>query len=234
MIISSNAVVLSKLKYKDNDLIVKLLIRDIGVTSFIVKGSTKKNKSNYFQQLSVLEIEFDFNSRKNLHYFKEFDLKNNSKTIHTDFKKMSVIIFLSEILSKILTHQEKDYELYDFIEESIFYYDNSFFNPNFHLSFLINLSKYLGFYPEIQNNHCKYFNLQHGLYSDIKDSKYVLEGDDLKVFNMILGTNFDGSSELTITSMQRKKLLDNIILYYNLHIENFKVVKSLEVLRKLF
>ena len=234
MIISSNAIVLSKLKYKDNDLIVKLLIRDIGVTSFLVRGRTKKNKLNYFQQLSVLEIEFDLNNRRNLHYFKELDLKNNFKTIHTDFKKMGVVIFLSEILSKILTHQEKDYELYDFIEESIFYYDNSFFNPNFHLSFLINLSKYLGFYPEIQNNHCKYFNLQHGLYSDIKDSKYVLEGDDLKVFNMILGTNFDGSSELTITSMQRKKLLDNIILYYNLHIENFKVVKSLEVLRKLF
>ena len=42
MIISSNAIVLSKLKYKDNDLIVKLLIRDIGVTSFLVRGSTKK------------------------------------------------------------------------------------------------------------------------------------------------------------------------------------------------
>ena len=51
---------------------------------------------------------------------------------------------------------------------------------------------------------------------------------------MILGTNFDSSNELTITSMRRKKLLDNIILYYNLHIENFKVVKSLDVLRKLF
>ena len=76
MIISSSAIVLSKLKYRDNDLIVKLLVRELGVTSFIVRGGSKKNKTNYFQQLSLLEIEFDFNSKKSLHYFK--DIENNS------------------------------------------------------------------------------------------------------------------------------------------------------------
>ena len=64
MIISSSAIVLSKLKYRDNDLIVKLLVRELGVTSFIVRGGSKKNKTNHFQQLSLLEIEFDFNSKK--------------------------------------------------------------------------------------------------------------------------------------------------------------------------
>ena len=79
MIISSTAIVLSKLKYRDNDLIVKLLVRELGVTSFIVRGGSKKNKSNYFQQLSFLEIEFDFNSKRNLHYFKDFEYKISLK-----------------------------------------------------------------------------------------------------------------------------------------------------------
>ena len=125
-------------------------------------------------------------------------------------------------------------ELYDFIEHAINYYDQSLFNPNFHLSFLINLSKFLGFYPDIKNNNFKFFDLQQGLYSKIKNSEYILEGDDLITFNVILGTNFAISNEPKLTSMQRKKLLDNIILYYKLHIENFNTVKSLEVLRKLF
>ena len=60
--------------------------------------SCVKNKTNYFQQLSLLEIEFDFNSKRNLHYFKDFESKYNLKTIHTNFKKMGVIIFLSEVL----------------------------------------------------------------------------------------------------------------------------------------
>ena len=234
MIISSSAIVLSKLKYRDNDLIIKLFVRELGLTSFIVRGGSKKNKTNYFQQLSLLEIEFDFNSKRNLHYFKDFESKYNLKTIHTNFKKMGVIIFLSEVLSKILIHQQKDYQLYDFIEDAIKYYDKDIFSPIFHIVFLINLSKFLGFYPDVKNNNYQYFDLQHGFYTDAKDSNYIIYDDDLKCFNKILGINFDDLNILTFTLVQRKKLLDNIILYYRLHIENFVSVKSLEVLRKLF
>lgn len=234
MIISSTAIVLSKLKYRDNDLIVKLLVRELGVTSFIVRGGSKKNKSNYFQQFSFLEIEFDFISKRNLHYFKDFEYKFNLKTIHTDFIKMGVIIFLSEILSKILIHQEKDFELFDFIEGSIKYYDEAKFNPSFHLLFLMQLSKFLGFYPETENSEYKYFDLQQGCYTNTKDSNYTIYDDELNCFNMILGINFDDLRLLTFNPVQRKKLLDNIILYYKLHIENFVSLKSLEVLRKLF
>ena len=234
MIISSSAIVLSKLKYRDNDLIIKLFVRELGLTSFIVRGGSKKNKTNYFQQLSLLEIEFDFNNKRNLHYFKDFESKYNLKTIHTDFKKMGVIIFLSEVLSKILIHQQKDYQLYDFIEDSIKYYDKDTFSSIFHIVFLINLSKFLGFYPDVKNNNYQYFDLQHGFYTDAKDSDYIIYDDDLKCFNKILGINFDALNKLTFSLVQRKKLLDNIILYYRLHIENFVSVKSLEVLRKLF
>ena len=234
MIISSSAIVLSKLKYRDNDLIIKLFVRELGLTSFIVRGGSKKNKTNYFQQLSLLEIEFDFNSKRNLHYFKDFESKYNLKTIHTNFKKMGVTIFLSEVLSKILIHQQKDYELYDFIEDAIKYYDKVIFSPTFHIVFLIKLSKFLGFYPDVKNNNYQYFDLQHGFYSDVKDSDYIIYDDDLKCFNKILGINFDDLNTLTFSLVQRKKLLDNIILYYKLHIENFVSVKSLEVLRKLF
>ena len=234
MIISSSAIVLSKLKYRDNDLIVKLLVRELGVTSFIIRGGSKKNKTNYFQQLSLLEIEFDFNSKKSLHYFKDFENKFSLKTIHVDYKKMGVVIFLSEFLSKILIHQEKDFELFSFIEDSIKYYDDTKFNSSFHLAFLIKLSKFLGFFPETENNHYKFFDLQHGCYTNTEDSKYLISHEELECFNMILGINFDDLNSLTINSVQRKNLLDNIILYYKLHIENFVSIKSLEVLRKLF
>jgi len=57
--------------------------------------------------------------------FKDFENKFSLKTIHTDYKKMGVVIFLSEFLSKILIHQEKDFELFTFIEDSIKYYDDT-------------------------------------------------------------------------------------------------------------
>ena len=63
---SVSAIVLSKIRYKDNDAIVKLFTKEYGVISFIVKiGSRlKKSKSRlvYFQELTILEIQFNYNS----------------------------------------------------------------------------------------------------------------------------------------------------------------------------
>ena len=143
-------------------------------------------------------------------------------------------MFLSEILSKILILQDQDPELYDFIETSIIYFEESDISPNFHLIFLIKLTRYLGFPPDLKNNHYNFFDLEQGLYTNVKSGNYLLKGNELNSFNNILGTNFDDLNQLTMTSMQRKVSLDNIILYYRLHIESFSNIKSLDVLRKTF
>ena len=64
MIISSSAIVLSKLKYRDNDLIVKLLVRELGVTSFIVRGGSKKNKTNTFNNSHCLKLNLILTVKK--------------------------------------------------------------------------------------------------------------------------------------------------------------------------
>ena len=99
---------------------------------------------------------------------------------------------------------------------------------------MIKLTRYLGFYPDTNNKQYTSFDLEQGFYSDSEIGGYLLKEKELESFNDILGTNFDASNELTLSSMQRTKLLDNIILYYKLHIENFGSIKSLDVLRKIF
>ena len=237
MIVSTQGIVLNKIKYKENSLIVRVLTRAAGICSFIARisnGKKKKNISNYFQPLSVIEIEFDLNNKKDLHYFKEVDLKYNFKSLHSNYMKSAVVMFLSEILSKILILQDQDSELYDFIETSIIYFEESDISPNFHLIFLIKLTRYLGFPPDLKNNHYNFFDLEQGLYTNVNSGNYLLKGNELNFFNSILGTNFDDFNQLTMTSMQRKVSLDNIILYYRLHIESFSNIKSLDVLRKTF
>ena len=44
MITSTSAIVLSKIRYKDNDIIVKLFTKEYGAISFIVKGSQNSKK----------------------------------------------------------------------------------------------------------------------------------------------------------------------------------------------
>ena len=57
MLSSTQAIVLSKIRYRDKDLIVKCYTRSSGVVSYLLKGVLSKNsklKTSYFQQLSLL------------------------------------------------------------------------------------------------------------------------------------------------------------------------------------
>jgi len=238
MTASTSAIVLSKIRYKDNDIIVKIFTREYGVISFIVKGSAKSKKSKikfvYFQELTIVNIQFNFNPNRNLQYIKDLEIKHHYSSSHTDLVKTSVIIFLSEMLSNIITHQKKEVELYDYIEESLIWYDTNHLNSYFHLIFLLELTKYLGFYPDISDNHLQYFNLEEGIYESSKTSKYSIKDVNLNLFNNILGIKFDSNHLLALNSEEKMEVLNIIITYYKLHINNFKGLKSLDIIRNTY
>ncbi|MFL2642929.1 MAG: DNA repair protein RecO [Flavobacteriales bacterium] len=235
---STSAIVLSKIRYKDNDIIVKIFTREYGAISFIVKGSAKSKKSKikfvYFQELTIVNIQFNFNPNRNLQYIKDLEIKHHYSSSHTDLVKTSVIIFLSEMLSNIITHQKKEVELYDYIEESLIWYDTNHLNSYFHLIFLLELTKYLGFYPDISDNHLPYFNLEEGIYESSKTSKYSIKDVNLNLFNNILGIKFDSNHLLALNSEEKMEVLNIIITYYKLHINNFKGLKSLDIIRNTY
>ena len=238
MVTSTSAIVLSKIRYKDNDIIVKLYTKEYGAISFIVKGEriSKKNKIKfvYFQELTILEIQFNYNSKRNLQYIKDIEIKHNYMSSHSDLVKASVIIFLSEVLSNIITHQKRETQLYNYIEQSLIWYDTNKFNPYFHMIFLLELTRYLGFYPDTLNNKFKYFNLEEGAHEKLKTSKYSITGDSLNLLNQILGIKFDSNPLPTLNSDDKMEILNIILVYYKLHNNNFKPIKSLEIVKNIF
>ncbi len=175
---SISAIVLSKIRYKDNDVIVKLFTKEYGVISFIVKigSNLKKSKAKlvYFQELTILNVQFNYNTKRDLQYIKDINIKHHYISCHSDLEKASIIIFLSEILSNILVHQKKEVALYNYIEESFIWYDSNKNISYFHLIFLIQLTRFLGFYPDETNNNFKYFNLEEGFYELSKSNEYSI------------------------------------------------------------
>ena len=238
MVTSTSAIVLSKIRYKDNDIIVKLFTKEYGAISFIVKGgqNSKKNKIKYvyFQELTILEIQFNYNSKRDLQYIKDIEIKHSYTSSHTDLVKVSVIMFLSEVLSNVITHQKRDIQLYNYIEESLIWYDINKSNTYFHMIFLIELTRYLGFYPDMLSNNFKYFNLEGGSYEKSKTSEYSITGDSLNLFNQILGIKFDSNPLPALNSKDKMEIINIILTYYKLHINNFKPIKSLEIVKNIF
>lgn len=240
MLISTKAIVLSKLKYRDSDLIVKCYTKDFGLKSYLLRSILKSKKGKikvaYFQELSILNIEADHRDGRSLQYIKELKLAYHYHSVHSNVVKGTIAMFISEILSNILKEEEENNELFQFLETSLIWFDQSDSDviASFHLMFLMELSKYLGFYPNTHNFESQFFNLETGRFQDSNLGDYCISGEKLIFLKELLGIKFDANKRLNISNSQKRELLDMILIYFNLHLDGFKKPKSIEVLNQVF
>ena len=238
MLVKTNAIVLSKLKYRDNDLIVKCYTKQRGVVSYLIRGAYKSSKGSsksvYFQPLSILIIEENFKPNHSLQNIKEVKFDYLFKTLHTHILKSAIVMFLSEVLSSVLKEEEQNKPLYEYIEHTLQLLDQEIEFSNFHLLFLLNLTKYLGFYPDNENLDKAYFNLSNGLFESKKDEFYSISGENLSILKQLLGINFDVLNAIKLNSKQRQSFLNIVLLYFELHLGDFKKPKSLQIFNQVF
>lgn len=236
MLITSKAIVLNAIKYGDYDLIVKCYTEQ-GLRSYLVKRIFKAAKGKlspaFFQPLTQLEITANYNNNRTLHFIKEAKISTPYITIHNNVVKQTMMVFLSEVLSHALKEEEENEALFSYLETAFQWLDSNDNIANFHLVFLMNLTKYLGFYPE-KGTQFLYFDLIEGKFTNHLVSNLYVSGKNLEYFKCLLGTNFDRLNELKLNKTGRQDLLEILIQYFELHLPGFRKPRSLEVLKAVF
>ena len=236
---NSRALVINSIKQGETSSIVSCYLEEIGYKSFLVKGlySSKKSKFSkaHFFPLNLINIHYSSKESKNLGFIKEVKSEVLFNTIHSDIQKSSVIIFLSEILNSVLREElEVNKDLFDFLLNSLIWYDNVIECNNYHIKFLLDLSKYIGFHPNIISENDPYLCLESGTTSKIKPSGGSINGEDLKLFKKLLGMKFEDLNTISISRESRTRILKKIINYYSLHLQMFKTPKSINVFAEVF
>jgi DNA repair protein RecO (recombination protein O) len=238
MLTKNNSIVLSKLKYRDYDLIVKCYTLERGVVSYILRGvlRSKKGQSKtvYYQELSQLQIEESYKPNQSLQVIKEVKFNYIYKSLHTNIYKSAIVLFLAEILSSVLKEEEKNQDLFHYMETALQYLDNEDQFSNFHILFLLKLTRYLGFQPENLDTNAPYFNLDSGVFEAVNNGIYAISGENLTVLKRLLGINFDALHTIKINAKQRQEFLNMLLHYFELHLGSFKKPKSLQVLNEVF
>ncbi|KAB1067355.1 DNA repair protein RecO [Tamlana haliotis] len=238
MIITTNAIVLSKLKYRDNDLIVKCFTQEKGVISFLLRGILKskksQNKAAYFQPLSQIQIVIDYKSNRSLQTIKETKLTVIYSSLHSHVLKSSIVLFLSEVLSSTLHEEEADEALFSYLENTLLWLDSQSEYANFHLLFLLKLTKYLGFYPDTRAIELPNFNLNEGRFELKPVFKHNMAGPNVLLLKQLLETPFDALPDIKINATQRQSFLSAMLIYFELHLGSFKRPKSLQVFNQVF
>ncbi|SHG73056.1 DNA repair protein RecO [Winogradskyella jejuensis] len=239
MLTKTNLIVLSKLKYKDYDLIVKTYTKHRGTVSYLIKGGLKSSKSSrakavYFQPLMQLSVEENYKPNQSLHYLKEIKTNYLYKTLYTNVYKSAIVLFLSELMSIVLKEEERNEDLFQFIETAFQYLDSEDSFANFHLLYLLKLSRYLGFQLDAPRDNSKYFNLQSGYFENVSYGQYSISGKNLTLLKELQGINFDELHNIKLNARERQDFLGVLLLYFELHLEGFKKPKSLTVLNEVF
>jgi DNA repair protein RecO (recombination protein O) len=237
-LLNTKAIVLSSIKYGETSLIVKCYTQEEGVKSYLIRGVLKPKKKGikaaHFQPLTQLKIIANHNTKNTLNSIKEVHVIHSYKSIHTNIVKQSVVLFLSEVLANSIQEEEQNLALYEYLETAFIWLDLHDKVTNFHLLFLLNLTGFLGFYPDTLEIHKKGFDLLEGTFSDSIHEKNVISNNDFFQFKKLLGIIFDTLENVAYSKDERQLVLQVIIQYFKLHLGNFRDPKSLQVLETVF
>ena len=240
MLYKTKGIALHYIKYGDSSIIAQIYTDIFGRQAYIVNGvRSKKSKIrlSLFQPLSVLELDIYYKPNREIQRIK--DLRNYLplQTIHNDIVKSSIALFISEIIYKTLREVEPNKPMFDFLHNSIHLLDiktNGI--ENYHLVFLLILSKYLGISPQMSDTDKSEIitGEQTTLFKDNLQYSFFLTEPEMKGLNELYKYSFRDLEKIKIDNNTRSSLLDKLVEYYKIHLEGIGSIKSLEVLKEVF
>lgn len=240
MLTKTKAIVLHSLKYGDKKVFVDMYSREYGMITFSCSTGSRtkgKSKTNYFQPLNIVEVEFDLKPKAEIHTMKDIRIVYPSRSIPFDPYKLSISIFLAEFVRYALMNEQQDVNLYDYIEASIQWLDNAERNfANFHIIFMVKMSQFIGFLPNLNDFYpgC-WFDLRDGSFTPlIPKHKEVIRPADATVIPLLARLSYSTMHLLKLSRNERNQCTEGILTYYRLHLPDFPELKSFSVMQELF
>lgn len=234
------ALVLSTVNYGDRQLIVDLLTRQAGRQSFIVRLSQSPHgrvHRRLFQPLTLLDADFTLRPNRTLQRFSEVRMARPWTSLTANPYKMPLVFFVAEFLRHATRDEQDVSTLFDYVVDSVEWLDMASEGyANFHLVFMIRLSMFLGFFPNLESYEpgaC--FDLRSGCFSTtVPPHPDYIQADEAEAMVGLMRLSFTTMRLFRMSREQRNRCVDVILDFYRLHIPAFPELKTLGVVRELF
>jgi DNA repair protein RecO (recombination protein O) len=237
MLIKTRGIVLNYLKYRETSIIARVYTEQRGVQSYIVNGVRKAKPPGriaLFQPFTLLDMVAYVSPRGGLTRLSEFRCLHPFRTLPYDVRKSSVVLFLSEVVSRTLREEEENPHLFEFLYRSIIAFDEQQSGfENFALLFLLNFSHYLGFGPDSGQQITEQVAFATDVNLGSTSRPTVLRFQEFEhFFDELLQS--DGSAPTSVPNGRvRRELLAILLRYYQLHVEGLGDIRSLDVLSEV-
>ena len=240
MYYKTDGLVINTINYNDKYILSQIFTKEFGRVTYMVsksKSKTSKVQRSLFSPLALLQLEVEHKPSRNIQRIREAQVLFHQFDTMSDIGKTSMVFFISEFLSRVLVEAQENKHLYSFLEQAVQILemtDKSI--ANYHLVFMIRLSCFFGFYPNLQNyRRDSLFDMQagefvtrqplHNNYVNKEESSHLARLDRI---------NFENMHKFLFNRRDRINIIDRVLEYYRLHLNDFPKLKSLDVLHELF
>ena len=241
MIQKSKSIALHTVRYGENSLVAYLYTQEFGRVSLMVNSAYGKGKAAkkaiYFQPLNIIDVVFYPSRNQGLGRLKEVSVSKANSFLHANIVKSAIAVFLGEIVYRTVKEEESNLALFQFLELSVLMLDVMDKGvANFHLLFLVKLSKYLGFYPSGEYSVATpFFDCKSGQFVKFEPLHPIhFNQNHSELLSKLLQNDYASPGTISLNGSQRNDFLNQLLNFYAYHLDSVHALKSLPVLNQLF
>jgi DNA repair protein RecO (recombination protein O) len=215
----TRGIVFRFVKFGETSIIANVFTEQFGLQSYLIKGvrtSSRRSKIALFQPLTLLEMVVYHKESGGIMHLKEVKCFHPYHFINVDVRKATIAMFVNEVLNKSVKEQSHTQEIFNFIADSLIFLDTIEHAENFHLMFLIGLSKHLGFGPNLT--------------SEVLGDRMVTTDEEMVLGQLMVS---EYRTRVPMTYLQRQNILAVLLRFYQAHSDGFGEIKSVSVLKEM-
>lgn len=238
MLTKTLGIVFRRLPYSETSLIADIYTSEHGLMSYIISGVRKakaRTSASLLEVMTIVEMLAYHSDKKKLHRIKEIRSAYVYQSIPFEVRKGAILLFMAELCSKTIREPEKNEALFNTILNFLKRLDqlkNGY--SDLHLEFMVNLADVLGFGPSLNySENTQGFDMLGGEFVAIPPNSHFHYIPDAHDLACLIEKARGGDVELQLTRVSRGNLVDHLIDYYRIHVDNLREIRSHIVLREV-
>jgi len=240
MITKTRGIVFRAIKYGETSLITEIYTEQKGLQKYVINGvrsAKARTKASLLQVMSLLDMVVYHRADKDLHRIKEIKPDFIYQQIPFDIRKGAIGLFMAEIARKTIREEEQNQPLFRFLYEAFTLLDATT-RPiaNYHLCYLLHLSRHLGFAPGGKYSaETPVFDIRGGTFvKGMPADRVFVEGEPSAALSALMQVGLAEANEVKIPAEVRRLLLRHLLDFYRMHIDNLPTIHSHEILEEVF
>ncbi len=237
----AQGIVLSTIKYGESSMVAYVLTDVAGRRNYMIQGlgrstGAKAGKAALFQPMFLIDFVGIESTHTQLDRMREVALSQPLQSIPFDVRKSTIALFMSEVLYRLIKEVEPDSPLFGYVKNSVVALDMLDDGiHNFHLWFLVGLSRHLGFYPSNDFTEGDLFDIQEGAFThSAPRHPLYLNADNAMLLHRLMCAEVTDLADIRLSRRQRADFIEALLAYFGYHLDTINRIQSLKILSEVF